>query len=184
MWQLRFLADRIPTFRVANTIGTGTTVRGDLAGPGGFRVDGAVTGSVEAEGPVVVGEGGTIDGSVRGSHVVVLGKVRGDVTAAGHLEIGPNGKVIGDISVQSFKMHKGGVFRGTSRMPAAGEEALTTTNPFGMLPPTIDLAARGGRTLPPPTGAVPPPPPESGLVASEERLIVPLATGTKDIANG
>jgi cytoskeletal protein CcmA (bactofilin family) len=138
-------------------------VRGDLTGPGGFRIDGTVEGSIDAQGPVVIGEAGVVDGSVRGRDVVVLGKVRGDVVAKAHLEIGPNGKVVGDVTVESFRMHKGGVFRGTSRMPGA-EDLTTNTHPLGLMP----AHPRGGRTLPPPAGAVPPPAPEP---VSQERLI-------------
>ena len=140
---------------VENTIGRGSTVRGDLRGPGGFRIDGTVEGSVEADGPVVVGEGGTVDGSVRGRDVVVLGRVRGNVHAEGHLEIGPEGKVVGDVTVQSFRMHQGGVFR---------DDLTTSTSPFGILP-VAEQERRGGRTLPPPDGAVPPPPSVGELVA-------------------
>jgi cytoskeletal protein CcmA (bactofilin family) len=176
MWPFR-RADEVPRFAVENTLGAGTTVRGDLAGPGGFRVDGTVEGSIDAQGPVVIGESGSVDGSVRGRDVVVLGRVRGDVTATGHLEIGPNGKVVGDVTVESFRMHKGGVFRGTSRMPGADDMVLaTTTQPLG-LPPRVR-----GRTLPPPDGAVPPPPAFPDDLVSQERLVsteeTPEKTGT------
>jgi cytoskeletal protein CcmA (bactofilin family) len=154
MWPFRDPRTEIPTFHVENTIGAGSRVRGDLSGPGGFRVDGNVEGAISADGPVVVGEGGVVEGVVRGRNVVVLGRVRGDVHTTGHLEIGPKGKVLGDITAKSFRMHTGGVFRGTSCMP--GEEEITT----------VLLAARSStstpetrvRTLPPPNGAVPPPP--------------------------
>jgi cytoskeletal protein CcmA (bactofilin family) len=176
MWPFRRHSQTdIPTFAVDNTIGAGTTLRGDVRGPGGFRVEGTVEGSVHADGPVIIGEGGTVDGTVHGRDVIVLGRVRGDVRATGHLEIGPKGKIVGDVTVESVRMHKGGVFRGTSRMPGA-DDLLTSTNPFGVLPPGAERA--GGRTLPPPAGAVPPPAsigelgaPISEPVVSEERLL-------------
>lgn len=177
--------DEIPTFQVGTNIGPSVTVRGDVRGPGGVRVDGVVTGSVDSDGPVVIGETGTVDGTVRGSHVVVLGRVRGDARSSGHLEIGPRGKVVGDVTVESLRVHKGGVFRGTSRMPGA-DDLATTTSPFGILPlggADSDSDAVRGRTLPPVNGAVPPParhedaPPSISLVspipapvASEDRF--------------
>ncbi|MEZ4264595.1 MAG: polymer-forming cytoskeletal protein [Polyangiaceae bacterium] len=121
MWPFRRAqgSNDIPSFTVDNTIGAGTTIRGDLKSPGGVRVEGTIDGALDAEGPVVVGEGGAVYGTVRGSEVVVLGTVRGDVQSKGHLEIGPKGTVDGDISVSSFRMHTGGVFCGTSHMPDA-----------------------------------------------------------------
>lgn len=175
MWPFRNAKNAIPSFDVENTIGAGSRVCGELSGPGGFRIDGAVEGAIDAEGPVVIGEGGSIEGNVRGRDVVVLGRVRGDVHASGHLEIGPKGKVLGDITVQSFRMHTGGVFRGTSCMPG-GEDELPA------LGAGQGVTVRRGRTLPPPNGAVPPPPMLSELAeiaplfvpdeaVSQERLI-------------
>lgn len=174
MWPFsRAPKDGIPTFEVENTIGTGTRVLGDIRGPGGVRIDGTVEGAVEVDGPVVIGEGGTVEGGIRGRDVVVLGKVRGDVHAGGHLEIGPKGKIAGDVTMESFRMHKGGVFRGTSKM--GGDDVS--------LPELTAALTRGarGRTLPPPAGAVPPPAPtlltppaESGAVSvSPDRLLTP-----------
>ena len=162
----------VPTFSVENTIGTGSRVRGDLSGPGGFRVDGAIEGAIDAEGPVVVGEGGSVEGSIRGRDVVILGRVRGDVCAAGHLEIGPKGQIVGDITVQSFRMHTGGVFRGMSCMPGGEED--TPALPAG---PEAKKLARG-RTLPPPNGAVAPPPPTLAQLAE----VKPSATSASDEA--
>lgn len=171
--------NEIPTFVVDNTIGAGTRVSGDLRGPGGFRVEGTVEGAIEADGPVVVGEGGTVEGGIRGRDVVVLGSVRGDVHASGHIEVGPSGKIFGDVTMESIRVHKGGVFRGTSRMGGADDAARA-------LPPRAErsapaLEAQRRRTLPPPTGAVPPPalpePPSLASVpiapVSEERLVAP-----------
>jgi len=177
MWPFSSSApkDGIPTFTVENTIGTGTRVCGDIRGPGGVRIDGTVEGAVEVDGPVVVGDGGTVEGGIRGRDIVVLGRVRGDVHASGHLEIGPKGKIAGDVTMESFLLHKGGVFRGTSRM--GDEDSIHIAE----LPAsTSSSSARGarGRTLPPPAGAVPPPPTlltppaESGVV-SHERLLTP-----------
>ncbi len=162
MWPFRDSKSEIPTFHVENTIGTGSKVRGDLSGPGGFRIDGTVEGAITADGPVVIGEGGSVEGVVRGRNVVVLGRVRGDVHVSGHLEIGPKGKVLGDITVQSFRMHTGGVFRGTSCMPG-GDEAVPA-----LLASTASATALETRvrTLPPPNGAVVPPPPAHAALAT------------------
>lgn len=177
MWPFRDSKDAIPTFTVENTIGAGTRVRGDLTGPAGFRVDGAVEGAVDADGPVVIGERGSVEGSVRGRDVVVLGRVRGCVRAAGHLEIGPKGKILGDVTVKSMRLHKGGVFRGASCM-ASGEAELVQARPA--LAIRVDADVPRGRTLPPPNGAVPPPPTLADLASmpalpdeaeSQQRLI-------------
>lgn len=165
MWPFRDPKNALPTFAVENTIGAGSRVRGDLSGPGGFRVDGTVEGAIDATGPVVIGEEGLVEGSLRGRDIVVLGRVRGDVTAAGHLEIGPKGKILGDITMKSLRLHTGGLFRGTSGMPG-GEDAFPAQLTEGA------KEDRRGRTLPPPNGAVPPPPTLAEL-AEITPLLVP-----------
>jgi len=175
MWPFR--RSGIPTYEVDNIIGEGTTVRGDLRGPGGFRVDGLVTGSVEADGPIVIGEKGAVEGTVTGRDVIVLGRVHGNVTAKAHLEVGPAGRVIGDVEVVSIKVHAGGAFHGQSRIGEAAVNASLSpdTKSFGILPVSNAPApfshkAKSGRTLPPPLGAVPPPPPTA--VGSQPKLPV------------
>jgi cytoskeletal protein CcmA (bactofilin family) len=163
MWP--FVRSGIPVYEVDNIVGEGTTVRGDVRGPGGVRVDGMVVGSIEADGPVVIGEKGAVEGSVSGRDVVVLGRVHGNISAKNHLEIGPQGRVMGDVDVVSVKVHSGAVFHGASRIGDAGgaPRLATNTNPIGILPvsnppPPVSHKAKSGRTLPPPLGAVPPPP--------------------------
>jgi cytoskeletal protein CcmA (bactofilin family) len=153
----------IPSFAVENSIGAGTIVRGDVSGPGGFCIDGTIDGSLAADGAIIIGETGTVLGSVRGRDVVVLGRVRGDVETTGHLEIGPKGAVVGDVTVASFRMHKGGVFRGTSHMSGA-DDAIAA---LPVAPGTR------GRTLPPDVGGVPPPPaiPTPDDLVSQKRLV-------------
>jgi len=168
---------------VDNIIGVGTTVRGDLKGPGGFRIDGTVRGAVVAEGAVVIGDKGVIEGTISARDVVVLGRVHGNITATGHLEVGPAGWVLGDVAVTSVKVHAGGVFHGASKVGDAGGEVRlkTATNPIGLLPsqvPQVPQApvsetkakAQQGRTLPPPVGAVPPPAPV--ITKSHERIAI------------
>ncbi len=168
LWPFR--GTGIPTYEVDTIVGRGTNVRGDLRGPGGFRVDGAVTGSVEADGAIVIGEDGAVEGAVKGRDVVVLGRVHGDVVATGHLEIGPKGRVMGDVTVVSLKVHAGGTFQGASRIgEGASVPRLTaSTNPIGILPVaplTPKAKGQAGRTLPPPLGAVPPPPPSPAVTS-------------------
>jgi cytoskeletal protein CcmA (bactofilin family) len=106
---------------IENILGRSCTVRGDLSADGAFRIDGTVEGSIESRAALVVGETGVVRGGVRGTDVVVAGKIEGDVICSGHLEILAKGKVEGDIAARSMRIETGGVFRGTSRM---GDDAV------------------------------------------------------------
>lgn len=110
-----------------NTLSDGTSVRGDLKGKGGFRIDGHVDGSVESEGPVTIGENGSVSGFVRGGNVTVYGAVTGDVLASGHLEVGPRGRLLGDATARSVRVADGGVLCGMSRMGAQDAMGAATS---------------------------------------------------------
>lgn len=110
---------------IENILGKSCTLRGDLTADGAFRIDGTIEGSVTSRAAVVIGDSGVVRGSVRGSDIVVAGRIQGDVVCIGHLEILAKGKVEGDIDAQSMRIETGGVFRGTSRMgkPEAAQPA-------------------------------------------------------------
>lgn len=99
-----------------NILGRTSLCRGDLTSDGAYRIDGWVEGSVESGSAVVIGESGAVRGNVRGTDVVVAGKIFGNVLCSGHLEIMATGKIEGDIDARSMRIETGGIFRGTSHM--------------------------------------------------------------------
>ncbi len=154
-WFAKDEAVETPAYPFTNIIGAGTVVKGDIRAQS-LRIDGTVDGLVEATGPVHIGETGAVTGCVRASDLVIMGRVEGDVEASGDLEVGPRGRVIGDIAVRSFRMHKGGIFRGVSRMADDGVPRLEEAH--------LPLRA----TEPPVSQAAPPGPPP---LVSQKRLV-------------
>ena len=120
-WRSKSPGATASTDQIENVLGKSSRVQGDLKAQGAFRIDGTVDGAVESAGAVIVGEGGVVNGNVRGRDIVVAGHVCGNVTASGHLDIVASGRIEGDIDAKSFRIETGGVFRGTSRM--GGERA-------------------------------------------------------------
>lgn len=106
--------------KIENIIGPKTSFRGHLKAEGNVRVDGYFEGSIETDGNVIVGEAAKVLADITASNVQVWGAVKGNVTAAGRLEILPSGRVWGDIKVTSLLIDEGGLFRGKSVM--AGQE--------------------------------------------------------------
>jgi cytoskeletal protein CcmA (bactofilin family) len=102
--------------KIENVVGRSCIVHGDLAADGAFRVDGTIEGSVASKASVVVGESGTVKGNVRAVDVLLAGKIHGNVSCSGHLDIMNTGVIEGDIEAKSLRVEIGGVFAGTSRM--------------------------------------------------------------------
>ena len=118
--------------QIENVLGPTSLVRGNLTADGPFRIDGWVEGAVESRATIVIGETGAVRGDVTGLEIVVAGKITGNISCSGHLEILATGKVDGDIVAQSIRIETGGVFRGTSHMKGAAttvEEELGEVSP-------------------------------------------------------
>jgi len=128
--------------QIENVLGPTSLIRGNLSADGAFRIDGWVEGAVESRSTIVIGETGAVRGNVTGVEIVVAGKIIGNVSCAGHLEILATGKVDGDIDAKSIRIETGGVFRGTSHMK--GLVAATVEEEFGEVaprPPELSSAA-------------------------------------------
>lgn len=108
---------------IETIIGRSCEVKGGLTAKGGIRVEGKVEGSVLSEDSVSIGEFAVVKGDIVGTHVIIAGKVSGDVTAKIKLEILHTGKLYGDIKSPKLAMAEGVVFQGTCEMEKNFQEA-------------------------------------------------------------
>ncbi len=131
-------------------IGQGTAVKGEIHSTGTVRIEGQVTGTVHCEGAIVVQESGQVAAELVGSHVIISGKVKGNVFAHERLEVMANATVIGDITSPRISIAEGVVFEGQCIMKTPAEAASTPAE----LPP-----GRGPEQETP--AAEPPSPPQS-----------------------
>jgi cytoskeletal protein CcmA (bactofilin family) len=60
-------------------------------------------------------EGGEVDGDVRAVDIFIAGTVNGNVYAAGHLQLTPSARVLGDVEYASLDIADGAVVHGTAR---------------------------------------------------------------------
>lgn len=105
-----------PVERVTSVLGSGITVKGDLTGSGGLRIEGALEGDIALRGLLVIGETGRVTcQELRANSVIVAGAVRGDITAE-KVEIRSTGRVWGNVVTASFATEEGAFLRGQIRM--------------------------------------------------------------------
>jgi cytoskeletal protein CcmA (bactofilin family) len=71
---------------------------------------------MESKAAVVVAESGAVTGNVRAVDVLVAGKIHGNVSCSGHLDILSTGMIEGDIDAKSLRIETGGSFSGRSNM--------------------------------------------------------------------
>ncbi|MBI2908144.1 MAG: polymer-forming cytoskeletal protein [Chloroflexi bacterium] len=116
-----FKGDGYTAEAVANegkeTILTRTTdFEGKLKADGPVKIYGMFNGEIETAGTVVVGKAAMVTATISAKDVAVAGTVRGNVTAAGRLEIFSGGKVYGNIASAALRIEEGGLFSGQSLM--------------------------------------------------------------------
>ncbi len=99
-----------------SVLGPGLIWKGELAGSGGVRIEGAFDGAIQLHGLVVVGERGRVTcDELRAVSVVVAGSVKGNILAE-RLEIMGSGRVWGDVTTVSLSTEDGAFLRGQITM--------------------------------------------------------------------
>lgn len=98
--------------KIDTIIGTSSNIQGTITSSGTVRIDGNYTGNVTSDADVIVGEGGIIDGNISSVNVIISGKVNGNISCKGLLEISSTGRLIGDVEVKNIAIADGAVFKG------------------------------------------------------------------------
>ncbi len=114
------------------TIGKSLVIKGEVTGSEALYIDGRVEGSINLAGNrVTVGRNGVVSANINAREIVVLGKVRGNLTASDRVDIRSDGSLTGDvvaarISIEDGAFFKGGIDIRKAGQKANGEEAKTT----------------------------------------------------------
>ena len=113
------------------TIGKGLFIKGEITGSESLFIDGKVEGSVNLPGNrVTVGRNGQVAASITAREIVVLGKVRGNVSATDRVDIRAEGSLSGDVSAARISIEDGAFFKGgiDIRKPDAKAGAPANSN--------------------------------------------------------
>jgi cytoskeletal protein CcmA (bactofilin family) len=118
------------------TIGKGLFVKGEITGSESLFVDGKVEGSINLPGNrVTVGRNGQVTASISAREIVILGKVRGNVSASDRVDIRAEGALTGDVTAARISIEDGAFFKGgidikkTEAKPAAAAPAPVQAAP-------------------------------------------------------
>jgi cytoskeletal protein CcmA (bactofilin family) len=104
---------RQPTLAsTAFRVGEKLTIKGEIAGEGDLDLAGRFEGVVNVQGTVVIGDRAEVDADITASTIVVGGKVRGNLSAAGRVEILPQGMLTGNLRSGSFAAADGASVKG------------------------------------------------------------------------
>ena len=95
------------------TLGKSLVIKGEVTGSESLYIDGRVEGSINLPGNrVTVGRNGVVSANVSAREVVVLGKVRGNLTASDRVDIRSDGSLTGDVVAARISIEDGAFFKG------------------------------------------------------------------------
>ena len=95
------------------TIGKGLYIKGEITGSESLYIDGRVEGSLNLPGNrVTVGRNGQVAANITSREIVVLGKVRGNITATDRVDIRSEGALTGDVTAARISIEDGAFFKG------------------------------------------------------------------------
>ncbi|HZP04224.1 MAG TPA: polymer-forming cytoskeletal protein [Terracidiphilus sp.] len=95
------------------TIGKGLFIKGEITGSESLYIDGKVEGSLNLPGNrVTVGRNGQVSANITAREIVVLGKVRGNVSATDRVDIRAEGSLNGDVAAARISIEDGAFFKG------------------------------------------------------------------------
>jgi cytoskeletal protein CcmA (bactofilin family) len=119
------------------TLGKSLVIKGEVTGSESLYIDGRVEGSINLPGNrVTVGRNGVVSANISAREIVVLGKVRGNMTASDRVDIRGEGSLTGDVVSQRISIEDGAYFKGgidirkpNQKTNGEAKESTTTTAP-------------------------------------------------------
>ncbi len=95
------------------TIGKGLFIKGEISGSESLLVDGKIEGSINLPGNrVTVGRNGQVAANITAREVVILGKIRGNISATDRVDIRAEGALNGDVAAARISIEDGAYFKG------------------------------------------------------------------------
>jgi cytoskeletal protein CcmA (bactofilin family) len=95
------------------TIGKSLIIKGEVTGSESLYIDGRVEGSINLPGNrITVGRNGVVSANMIAREIVVIGKVKGNLTASDRVDIRSEGSLTGDVIAQRISIEDGAFFKG------------------------------------------------------------------------
>jgi cytoskeletal protein CcmA (bactofilin family) len=118
-----------PCNTIDTLIGSKTEIKGDIHFTGGLRIDGKIRGNISAQedgsSMLVLSEHAEVTGNVTVPHMIVNGKIDGNVRATERIELQNKGEITGDVSYKVIEIAAGAAING-GLTREAGKGAVVT----------------------------------------------------------
>ena len=102
--------------RGINSLGEGTSIKGDLNAQRDMRIDGTLHGNVNCGGKLILGPKGKVIGEINCENAVIEGQVEGHIKVKDTLQVKLTGKILADIACKQIVVESGAQFNGKCEM--------------------------------------------------------------------
>ncbi len=103
------------SLQIETVIGPNARFRGDIQSDGGARIEGVFEGTIDVTGNLIIGEGAKVIADVTAHNISISGAVKGDIDG-NKVEILENGRVWGNLTINSLLLNEGAFLRGKTTM--------------------------------------------------------------------
>ena len=114
--------DAVESSTQQNRIAQGTTIVGDIVSEGGFRIDGAIQGTIKTPGKIVVGKSGVVNGTLEGANADFEGRFSGKMKLTGVLSLKSSAFIEGEVEIGKLAVEPGATFNAVCSMKGAVKE--------------------------------------------------------------
>jgi cytoskeletal protein CcmA (bactofilin family) len=128
------------------TIGKSLVIKGEVTGSESLYIDGRVEGSINLSGNrVTVGRNGVVAANINAREIVVLGKVRGNLTASDRVDIRSDGSLTGDVIAARISIEDGAYFKGGIDIRKGGQSQSKANGEDKSVSSSAEPVAAGAR---------------------------------------
>ena len=93
-----------------NSLGSTTSIQGDLSAKADIRLDGELIGNLKCSGKLILGPKGRIKGEIRCENAVIEGKIDGAINVKDHLHVKESARITGEITTKRLTVQSGAIF--------------------------------------------------------------------------
>ena len=111
-----------PLENQSSLIGKTLLIKGEVLSEDDVMIDGMIEGKIKVKNRVTIGKNANIRADIEARHVVIRGRVAGDVHAVGQVEIVAEGILHGNIVSPKVIIADGAVFEGNIDMKSLDEK--------------------------------------------------------------
>lgn len=102
---------------IETIIGPSVRVQGDFKGEGDLVVEGILIGSLQTKNNLKIGQNAMVEANIKANNAFISGKVKGNITTKGKIEITGTAVILGDIKAQVISIESGALIQGNLNMP-------------------------------------------------------------------